>query len=294
MTIQAQTDDARRLIAATDTAWAELEVVVGSSERVTLHGDDAHDWSAADVYAHLGRWFVVAGEVITRHLAGEREIHEFDDSAGLNLGWIKADRALDTAAARAQALDALGELEALVAGVDESRMNRFILGWTRGNGVEHVREHLKYVAEAAGIDAPPEALKRLERDRQSWAEFVAALDARPGVPLHDPESPDWTSREIFGHFAHWTEFSVESFEAQLASQEPPRITTSAEEQNAIWAAEDQALDLDELRARALRAFGKRAQLIVSTPASRWTPSMLATIAEDGYDHIAEHHRYIGG
>jgi hypothetical protein len=35
-------------------------------------------------------------------------------------------------------------------------------------------------------------------------------------------------------------------------------------------------------------------LIVSTPADRWTDGMRASVAAEGYDHIAEHHRYIGG
>jgi hypothetical protein len=290
MTTAAQTERARAIIAETDSALAELEAALAADGRVTLHGDDEHDWTAGDVWAHLGRWLAASADVIGRYLGGEREIHDYDDGERFNLTWIEEDHALPTDAARSRALDAWATLRELIAGVDEGQWNRFIEAYARGNGAGHVLEHLRYVVEAAGVEAPA----RLERDRGAWASLVAALDARPGVALHDPESPQWTSREIFGHFAHWTEWGIASFEAQRDGGAAPEATETFEEANARWAAEDGGLDLDDLRARAIRTFGARAQLIVSTPAERWTDGMLAAISEDGYDHIHEHHRYIGG
>jgi hypothetical protein len=69
---------------------------------------------------------------------------------------------------------------------------------------------------------------------------TAALDARPSVPLYDLESPEWMSREIFGHFAHWTEWGIARLDIQLAGDEPPTISITAEEPDTLWAAEDRA------------------------------------------------------
>ena len=282
----------RAIIAATEVAWAELEAVLHASDHLTLHGDDEHDWSAGDVYAHLGRWLAISAEVIERHLAGERDIHEYDEGERLNLGWIREDHALGTDVARSGAVSAWERLRADIADVEESRWNGFTEAYARGNGVGHVLDHLGYVVAAAGVEAPVSALARLERDRRGWAALVAELDGKPGVALHDPESPDWTSREIFGHFAHWFERGIVVFEAELAGDEAPPLPGGFEELNDRWAAEDRSADVDALRSRALRAFGKRAQLIRSTPADRWSEAMLASVSEDGYDHIAVHSSYI--
>ncbi len=294
MTAPAATDAARAIIAATDTALAELEAVLEGAERVTLHGDDQHDWTEADVWAHLGRWFAASVDVVKRYQGGEREIDDYDDGERLNLGWLEADRGLAGDEAKARALDTWAEFRALLAAVEPSEWNGLFEGYARGTGVGHVLEHIGFVVDASGVEPPAEAVSRLSRDRTSWSELVAALDARPGVPLHDPESPEWTSKEIFGHFAHWTEWGITAFEAMRDGQPRPEANETFEEANARWAAEDGAHDLETLRARALRAQGRRAQLIRSTPAEQWTEEMVAAIDEDGYDHIAEHHRYIGG
>jgi len=136
------------------------------------------------------------------------------------------------------------------------------------------------------------AVRRLERDREAWGEFVAVLDAQPGVPLHDPESATWTSLEVFGHFARWTEHEVATFEAERDGRVRPVIDEVDDVVNERWAAEDRASDLETVRARALRAFARRAELIVSTPAEAWTEAMRARIAAEGYDHISVHRQYL--
>jgi len=295
MVTTARTEAARTIIAGTDAALAELSVTLESADRVTLHGDDAHEWTAADVWGHVGRWLGVSAELIGRHLSGERDIHDYDGGGDqFNLAWIEEDRALDLESARPRALEAWGELRGLIADVEEPRWNRYIAAYANGNGVEHVLEHLQYVVEAAGVVAPPSALARLERDRAAWVAFVAALDARPDEALHDPESPDWTSREVFGHFARWTEHEVATFEAARDGRPAPSIDEADDVVNERWASEDRSLDLDAVRSRALRAFGARARLIASTAAERWTEEMEASVSAEGYDHIAEHHGYIGG
>ena len=45
-------------------------------------------------------------------------------------------------------------------------------------------------------------------DGGEWARLRALLDAHPDGPLHDPEAPDWTSRDAYTHLAQmmqWTE-----------------------------------------------------------------------------------------
>jgi hypothetical protein len=41
----------------------------------------------------------------------------------------------------------------------------------------------------------------LAEDRREWAALCAALDAHPEGPLHDPESPTWTARDVYAHLA---------------------------------------------------------------------------------------------
>ena len=294
MNVQAKAEAAGGVVAGADAALAELEAVLEGAERVTLHGDDEHQWTASDVWAHLGRWLDVGAQMVERYLAGERDIHDWDGGAEeFNLGWIEEDRALDVAEARSRAFEAWGRLREQLLGVEAGDWNGF-LAWHASSGREHVLEHLRYVVEASGVTPPAEAVERLDRDREAWADFVGLLDARPGVPLHDPESPTWTSLEVFGHFARWTEHEVATFEAERDGRERPVIDEPDDVVNERWAAEDRSTDLDEVRSRALRAFAERARLIRSTPADRWTDNMRASVAAEGYDHIAEHRRYIGG
>lgn len=294
MALVAKTEVAGQLIAATDSALVELQAILAGADRVTLHGDDQHDWTEADVWAHLGRWLAASVDVVSRYQAGEREIDDYDDGEALNLGWLAEDQGLSPEVARSRALEAWAELRSALAAVEESDWNGLFEGYARGTGVGHVLEHIGFVVDASGVDAHPEAVDRLKRDRAAWAGLVAALDARPGVALHDPESPEWTSREIFGHFAHWIEWGIASFEAQRDGEVAPELGEDFESANTRWAAEDAAHDLDALRSRALAAFGNRSRLILGTPAKQWTAEMLKTVDEDGYDHIAEHRSYIGG
>jgi hypothetical protein len=295
MTVQTSTQAAGAIVAATDSALAELDALLAASERVTLHGDDAHQWSASDVWAHVGRWLGVSAELVGRHLAGERDIHDYDGGGEeFNLRWIEEDRALDVGEARSRALDSWDRLRGVIAGVDEARWNGFIEAHAKGNGADHVLEHLGYVVSASGVTGALEAEQQLERDREAWVRLVAALDARPGVALHDPEAPAWKSREVFGHFAHWLEHSAADFVAQLDGGEAPALEGDDDEINARWAAEDAAFDLATMRERALRAFADRSRLILATPADRWTQRLLKIAAADGEEHIEAHLGYVEG
>ncbi len=130
----------------------------------------------------------------------------------------------------------------------------------------------------------------LQRDRAEWQQLIALLDAQPGAPAHDLGSPDWNSRDIYGHFARWLGHSTDDFEATLAGRRLPRPEGTDDEINARWQREDAPLSFDD--ARAQRAFDRRIEVLQSTPADRWNPALDAIAHADGHEHIATHRRYI--
>jgi hypothetical protein len=140
----------------------------------------------------------------------------------------------------------------------------------------------------------PEALRAmLHEDRAEWQALVAALDAHPDGPLHDPESPAWTPRDVYAHLARWINNSTDGFESWLASRTlPPPPGGNDDEINARWQAEDSGLTLEAARARAQQAFERRIRAIEAAPADRWDDPIDAIAHADGATHYRNHRSYI--
>jgi hypothetical protein len=137
----------------------------------------------------------------------------------------------------------------------------------------------------------------LQQDREEWAALCAALDARPDGPLHDPESPEWTARDVYAHLARWINHSTDAFESWVTARALPPPTEgmqgkSDDEINARWQAEDRGLTLAAARERAQQAFDRRLRAIQSMPADRWDEIAEATAKADGHEHYRNHRRYI--
>ncbi len=133
----------------------------------------------------------------------------------------------------------------------------------------------------------------LSEDRREWAALCAALDAHPDGPLHDPESPAWTARDVYAHLARWIAHSTADLESVLAGGGLAVIEGSGDDEiNARWQAEDSGLTLAAARERARRAFDRRAAAIESVPAERWTDALLAIAHADDAQHYRAHHSYI--
>ncbi len=134
----------------------------------------------------------------------------------------------------------------------------------------------------------------LAEDHREWAALCAALDARPEGPLHDPESPAWTARDVYAHLARWINNSTDSFDSWLASRTIPKTLEGDDDTiNARWQAEDSGLTLDEARALAQQAFERRIRAIESAPADRWDDPVLDAIAHaDDAHHYRNHRIYI--
>jgi hypothetical protein len=133
----------------------------------------------------------------------------------------------------------------------------------------------------------------LAEDRAEWQALVAALDAHPDGPLHDPQSPEWTARDVYAHLARWINNSMDGFDSWLANRTlPPPPGGNDDEINARWQAEDSGLTLDEARARAQQAFDRRIRAIESAPADRWDRVLEATANADGAEHYRNHRKYI--
>jgi hypothetical protein len=133
----------------------------------------------------------------------------------------------------------------------------------------------------------------LRRDREEWNKLVATLDAHPGGPVHDPESPDWEARHVYAHLARWLTKSMDDFEAVLEGRAPPDPPDGVDDViNARWREGDAAVDFSAAREQAHQAYERRVELIERAPADRWSNPLKAIAYADGYQHYASHRRYI--
>jgi len=104
---------------------------------------------------------------------------------------------------------------------------------------------------------------RIEGDREelmvigdaAWAELCVVLDAaEPEVPLHDPDSPDWTSRDVYTHFVRMHEGSARAIRYELEHGDQYQWSGLDEnELNERNVAEDRALSFAAARKRAIEA-----------------------------------------
>lgn len=96
---------------------------------------------------------------------------------------------------------------------------------------------------------------RIEGDREqlmregdeSWVELCAVLDAaEPGVPLHDPDSPQWTSRDVYTHFIRMHSGSARAIRWEIEHGERYVFSVLDEDElNERNVAQDRSIDLDE-------------------------------------------------
>lgn len=134
------------------------------------------------------------------------------------------------------------------------------------------------------------ALVREQTDE--WEALTAILDAYPSESLHDPETPEWTSRDVYAHLARWMQFSLDNFKGFLDGQEVHDLGTSADEMNARWKMEDSHLSLDEARILAQTTFERWLEGIKSVPSERWNDEFVKFVCIDGSYHYRTHMSYI--
>jgi len=104
---------------------------------------------------------------------------------------------------------------------------------------------------------------RIEGDREelmaagdtAWAQLRAVLDAAdPALPLHDPDSPDWTSRDVYTHFLRMHEGSARAIRYELKTGERYEWLGGDEDAlNELNAAADRMLGFEDARQRAIEA-----------------------------------------
>jgi hypothetical protein len=133
----------------------------------------------------------------------------------------------------------------------------------------------------------------LHREGEEWEALAGVLDSHSDDRVHDPESPDWEARHVYAHLARWINNSMNGFEAALAGQPKPAPPAGDDDTiNARWRAEDAGVSFDEARRRAFEAYQRRLRLIDSVPSGRWDNPLIAIAHADGYQHYADHRRYI--
>jgi len=134
---------------------------------------------------------------------------------------------------------------------------------------------------------------QVEDDRAEWARLRAILDAHPDGPLHDPEAPDWTSRDVYTHLAQMMQWTAKEIE-RVAAGEPGRTfeaTASEDDWNAQLRERYRHLSLEESRKWAEEAFAKRERAIESVPLERWDDALVEVASHDGADHFRGHLGY---
>ncbi|HEY5625539.1 MAG TPA: maleylpyruvate isomerase N-terminal domain-containing protein [Dehalococcoidia bacterium] len=135
---------------------------------------------------------------------------------------------------------------------------------------------------------------QVEDDRTEWARLQGLLDAHPDGPLHDPEVPDWTSRDVYTHLAHMMEWTAKEIE-RVAAGEPKRSTdtgVSEDDWNARLRERYQHMSLEEARKWANDAFEFRERPIESAPLERWDEELVEVASHDGADHFRGHLSYL--
>ncbi len=132
----------------------------------------------------------------------------------------------------------------------------------------------------------------LQEDRAQWEALTAVLDAHPEGSLHDPNSPLWTSRDVYAHLSRWIERSTSELKARLAGRALPPLEGTDDEINARWQQEDSGLCLGEARERAQQAFERRLRAIEGVPTDHWDEMLRAIARADGAEHYAGHRSYI--
>jgi hypothetical protein len=143
------------------------------------------------------------------------------------------------------------------------------------------------------VRRPEHIAEMLRRDGEEWRLLCAVLDAHPGGPVHDAESPEWEARHVYAHLARWINNSMDDFEALRDGRpRPPAPGGDDDTINAGWRAEDADLTFPEARERAQLAYQRRLRLIESLPAERWNQPMDLIARADGHEHYANHRRYI--
>jgi len=139
----------------------------------------------------------------------------------------------------------------------------------------------------------------LREDRAEWEALCAALDAHPDGPLHDPEAPEWTARDVYTHLARMMESTTALTEAIVAGQpstdfEPFDEFDGTDEDvvNERIQRKYSHMSLDEARAWAQRAFERRVRAIESVPPDRWDAQLDEIARGDGGEHYRGHRSYI--
>ncbi len=135
----------------------------------------------------------------------------------------------------------------------------------------------------------------LREDREEWEALVAVLEAHPEGPLHDPNSPDFTSRDVYAHLAHMMEISTKQMEAKLAASPAPSPWPkglSEDEVNARIPQQHSQMSFDEARTWAQRAFDGLLRAIELVPFDKWDGELEFYVRADGADHFRGHRTYI--
>ncbi|MEE8419727.1 MAG: DinB family protein [Dehalococcoidales bacterium] len=125
-----------------------------------------------------------------------------------------------------------------------------------------------------------------------WEALKKVLEAHPEESLHDPTSPEWTSRDVYAHIIRWWQYSIDSIEILLKGEQLSSLEGTEEEINSRWQQEDRGMGLVEARTLAQSTFERWLRTIRSISTDQWDEQLEEMVQMDGAEHYREHRSYI--
>jgi len=133
-----------------------------------------------------------------------------------------------------------------------------------------------------------ERARLLAEGAEVWERLRARLDADAHRgSLHESDSPAWTSREVYAHFARYQSHSLENLHRRLASNDPlPSDGLDDDARNERWAESDRALTLEQARDWCLATTEALRGAVLALTPERWAE--FGTLVAD--DVLAPHYQ----
>ncbi len=127
-------------------AWERLTAFLDARSDAALHtGDKGETWSAAAIYAHLGRWMTVNMPRVDAFLADGVVPDLPAEMDALNARWFEEDRDISFADARRGTFLARDQFTAQIRSVPLDRWTPRLVALCNGNSLGHYQEHLGYI-----------------------------------------------------------------------------------------------------------------------------------------------------
>jgi hypothetical protein len=139
-----------------------------------------------------------------------------------------------------------------------------------------------------------ERQRLLDEGAALWNRLDGLLQEREGTTrLHAEGLTDWTSRDVYAHFARWTGFTIEQVQRKAAGLDwLPPIPGTDDEINERWAVDDRMLTLAQARAWCVQSTETLRRLIFDLSIDQWNRFGRKCVDDVGGQHYGAHIEFI--